>query len=159
MSESATGGIISLGLGANLWPAERCREAFENLVKTSFIARPLVSIPVIGLAVSYFFDSYYQKEPLEKALDAAFGPFNDFEGDRFGQRLLFCEPRTLLKSTDECANPLQQIILRDIKVGVTTVNALSNKTTIMSNYNRKRSDGAFLKYSIAPLIPEGSNSS
>ncbi|KAJ5364525.1 uncharacterized protein N7496_010238 [Penicillium cataractarum] len=137
---TSSGGIISLGLGANLWSATKCREVFENLVKTSFVAQPLASIPMLGFAISYLFDSYYRKEPLEKALDVAFARSDDFEGDCSSQRLLFSEPSTLLKSTDKSANPLQQILLRDIKVGVTTVNALSNKTTIMSNYNRKRSD-------------------
>ncbi len=126
-------------MGVNIWSAETCTEKFKAFAKESFVRRWLVAVPLLGWGISYLYDSYYQEEPLQNALKNAFSR---------EQGHLFDEPRILVGPTDH-HNPVQRFCLQDIKIGVTAVNAVTNQTTIVSNYNRKNDDGE----STLPVLP------
>ncbi|KAL2857609.1 hypothetical protein BJX68DRAFT_263171 [Aspergillus pseudodeflectus] len=65
---TSSGGIISLALGANLWPAHRSLEAFKTLGKGAFVKLKLTKIPFFGVLFSWLRDSYYDEGVIEKAL-------------------------------------------------------------------------------------------
>jgi hypothetical protein len=119
-------------LGANLWSAERCLDTFRSLAKESFKPRLINKIPAVGYLFASLWDSNYNEIALEKALQDAFAPQNT------ARRFLVNEPYqgavTDGSGRGHC--------MRDLKVGVTAVNVLTNDTTLMTNFNRKhQNDG------------------
>ncbi|RDW72341.1 uncharacterized protein DSM5745_07513 [Aspergillus mulundensis] len=123
---TSSGGIISLAMGANLWSAARCIDAFKRLSKNSFKQLAFSKIPVLGYFLSLGRDSYYDASAIEEALQDTFAP-TDTE-----PRFLFSEPYKGARD-----NLGSETTMRDLKVGVTTVNVINNHTTLMTNYNRK----------------------
>ncbi|KAL4744534.1 hypothetical protein BDW72DRAFT_199493 [Aspergillus terricola var. indicus] len=121
---TSSGGIISLALGANLWSAQRCIEAFKRLSKDSFEPLLFTKIPVLGYLVSMGWGSYYGASAIEETLRNTFSPTNT------KHRFLFSEPYKGARDGSETT-------MRDLKVGVTAVNVIDNHTTLMTNYNRK----------------------
>jgi hypothetical protein len=128
IAEILSGGIISLALGANLWSADKCLDAFKSLAKESFSPRLANYIPVVGhLCASLFMDSKYDEGALEKALKDAFHPQDT------ARRFLINEPYQGAMADGSHCGPC----MRDLKVGVTAVNVLTNNTSLMTNFNRK----------------------
>lgn len=80
-------------------------------------------------------DSYYDKSAIESALKKTFSAAND------RSRFLLDEPYHHHTSTSDSTTSV-----RDIKLGVTTVNAITGATTLITNYNRKTSNsGKFIQ--------------
>lgn len=119
-------------MGANLWSAGRCLEAFKKLSKESFKQLPFSKIPVLGLLLSLKWDSYYDPSAIEQALRNTFGPTGT------EHRFFFSEPNVATDNSDF------QTTMRDLKVGVTAVNVIGDLTTLMTNYNRKIDNGGKL---------------
>jgi hypothetical protein len=94
-------------------------------------------VPVIGFLVSLSRDSYYQEQALENALKATFGSADG------AKRLLF--EGNLLYSNRDNIGKTSSVRYTDLKVGVTAVHATTQKTYIMSNYNRKESKAGQLQ--------------
>lgn len=125
------GGIISLALGANLWSAHKCVDEFKTLTKNSFRKLLVSSIPLVG-QLALWTDSYYDKSVFERALKRTC-PAPDGR-----PRFLLDEPYTSHQRTSTYNSTPS---VRDIKLGVTTVNAMTLATTLITNYNRKTSNG------------------
>ncbi|KAL5000028.1 hypothetical protein BDV10DRAFT_183901 [Aspergillus recurvatus] len=117
---TSSGGIISLALGANLWSAQRCIEAFKRLSKDSFEPLLFTKIPVLGYLVSMGWGSYYGASAIEKALRNTFSPKH---------RFLFSEPYKGARD-----DPGSETTMRDLKVGVTAVNVIDNHDKTVSIY-------------------------
>lgn len=99
------------------------------------------SVPILGTLISWWTDSCYRADALEKALQAA------FSSPHGTQRFLFGQPYTY------SSNEEQQSRCRDLKVGVTAVTTLTNEAIVMSNYNRKVSkDGQLHQCHSAQLV-------
>lgn len=111
----------------NFWSARDCVEKFKSFAKYAF--QPLLgtSIPIFGWFVSFLCDSFYDASAVEKALRDAFTVPNQL------RRCLFHEPLASISPDTDCRPP----VFRDLKVGVTAVTADSEKTFLMTNYNRE----------------------
>ncbi|KAH8703381.1 hypothetical protein BGW36DRAFT_457672 [Talaromyces proteolyticus] len=127
---TSSGGILSLALGANLWDADTCVNKFRSLASVSFSQRLLTKLPIIGGLFGIGLHSYYEPEPIEKALVNTFTCAT-------GKRYLSHEPR--IYKSDQKEGDHLKFYLRELNVGVTTVNTISNEAVLMSNYNRKQS--------------------
>ncbi|KAH8672607.1 hypothetical protein BGZ60DRAFT_563027 [Tricladium varicosporioides] len=114
---TSTGGIITLGLGHNLWTASKCCEKFRNLAKNSFRYTPISRIPLLGW---FFSDGIYRDEVIKRQLEAAFSA-----DTLFGNR-------TSCASRDDTNDQK-----RALKVAVTATSCLTQEAVIMANYNRK----------------------
>jgi hypothetical protein len=121
------GGIIALGLGMNFWSARDCVEKFKSLAKDAFQPLHGANIPIFGWIISFIRDSFYDANAMEKALRGAFTAPNQLS------RFLFHEPLLSVSPDTGCRWP----VFRDLKVGVTAVTADSEKTFLMTNYNRE----------------------
>ncbi|KAF3401154.1 hypothetical protein DPV78_005072 [Talaromyces pinophilus] len=113
------------------WSAHKCVDKFKALAKNSFRKLLISSIPLVGY-LALWTDSYYDKSAIEKELKRTISAPDG-------------RPRFLL---DELYAPHQQTStcnstpsVRDIKLGVTTVNAITYDTKLITNYNRKTSNG------------------
>lgn len=109
------------------------------MAKGMFKKRVAAKPPILGYILAWALtDSYYDEYAIEEALREAFSA-----PDCLGS--LFEEPYT--------SNPNSHTrAMTDLKVGVTAVNAITELTTLMTNYNRKTSDDGKLDLSSRRLV-------
>jgi predicted acylesterase/phospholipase RssA len=104
---TSTGGIIALGLGVKGWTVSDCISRFRDLCNDAFTARG----PKAFRPLTFLGKSFYKTTPLENALKTAFGVSDTLYGQA--------------KSKD----------LLDIRVAVTSTDAIRKRPVILSNYN------------------------
>lgn len=112
---TSTGGIISLGLGANGWSVAKCTRRFEELCHKAFKPKKGMWIPGVEHLLSL--SNRYETAPIESALKEAFGQ----------DRNLFAGARDYID--DEAA------LHRSTKVAVVTVTT-AGTVALLANYNR-----------------------
>lgn len=115
---NSTGGLIALGLAAKGWTVEECISHFERLCEKAFTRRAGANIPLVRWVVDNYNHSKYETGPLE---DSLMGSYSE-------DQYLFGGRRPL-----SAGIPSVQV---NIKVAVTTTNAATGNTVLLTNYNR-----------------------
>ena len=105
--------VFALGLVANQWSVQQCIDQFRDLCGKAFTARTGSNIPFLGVLAQMHNHSKYETQPLEEALQYAYGE----------DKYLFGGQRT------------RKLDGFDIKVGVTTASTAGN-AILLTNYNR-----------------------
>lgn len=100
-----------MAFGHELWSVQDCIEKFKNLVETAFTPWGGQNLPVVDIIERIHKGSKYQTEPLETALQSAFGT----DGNLFGSQ--------------------RKDNQRRVKVAVTTTSHTGDRSQLLSNYN------------------------
>jgi hypothetical protein len=69
----STGGIIALAFGHQMWPVDKCIQAFKSLVEPAFTLRRGQTLHVVRRIQLFVKHSKYETKPLEAALKTVFG--------------------------------------------------------------------------------------